>query len=399
MEDLRRLLQHAGGGNQGKVLRALMIRPGNQADLAKRSGVVAATVGNILGSLERHVQRDRDGREVKVSLKPLRGIAVGVELGYHRSVVVARRIDASDEVTLECDRGAKDGADRWAPEVLAKLGGVLESLGEPFEDIATAGLGVPGVVDPRHGTMVPPRLPLWRGDENPANVLQAALRERAPTGSLQADVRVKLDNDATLGALAESVYKHSDAEILLFVKSSTGVGAGIVVGGQVLRGAVGGAGELGHMVIDPQGAFCVCGGRGCLQTVVGASAMLRNARAALTDVSTDRPPNNLAELVSKAQAGNQICRRVLHEAALALGATLGNVCNVLNPNVIVLGGTLGTAEELVLDGCRSALRQTAMTATAGVRVVSTTLQNPSARGALVLGIQGSDSPDPDPAED
>jgi predicted NBD/HSP70 family sugar kinase len=414
--DLRSLLKEGSADNRRRVVQAIMIRGGNQTEVAKYAGIAAATAGNILNTLvgEGVVRRQAVGREQQVSLLPLNGVAVGVELGFQRTVVVARRIDSPQltPVGRHEDVGARHGAQSWSPRVLAAVNALVEELGESVDDVATVGLAVPGAVDPRTGNLTPPVFPLWRDQPEPRAELEQLLRKDARPGTLRAQLRVAMDNDATLGALAESVHCYPDAEILLWVKASTGVGGGLVVGGQVIRGSSGSAAEIGHMVVDPDGEYCQCGGRGCLETLIGANTLIRNVRSGLGQLPVAAQPTDLYQLADKARAGNQVCLRVLREAALRLGLALGNVCNVLNPSVVLLGGALGAAHDLILADCRAAIDRTALAAVRldgsrpelesppdrdgrppRFRLAPSRLAEAPARGALILGIQGAGFPE------
>ncbi|HEU5157537.1 MAG TPA: ROK family protein [Streptosporangiaceae bacterium] len=395
MPDLRDLLPHSRTDSEQNVILALMIRQGNQADLARLCGISQPSVTTALKKLEALgiVRRTEEGREKLSRLERANGVAVGVELGRQRSAVVARRIDSPQENPARemLKFGAKDGSESWSTKIVEEIRYVVDQLNESFDDVATVGLAIPRMVHPITGRLTPPMLPPWTQDADPARMLRDRLRAGAPDGSLRADVEVKLDNDANLGALAESVHASPGAEILLFVKSSTGVGAGLVVGGKVIRGASGVAAELGHLVVERHGDYCQCGGRGCLETVIGADALLRNVETALGK-SPPAKPRDLDELVRQALAGDQLCRRVLSEAAMALGLALGSVCNLLNPNVIVLGGGLAAAGDLVLDNCRASIRRTALAAavdSGAFELRASRLDHPAALGALIMGIQGT----------
>jgi predicted NBD/HSP70 family sugar kinase len=410
--DLRTLLRAGDAGNRRRVLQALMIRGGNQTDVAKYAGIAAATAGNILNTLEGEqvVRRQASGREQQVSLHPLTGVAVGIELGFQRTSVVARRVDSPHlaPVGRQDDVGARHGVQAWSNAVFAAVTALAEELGESLDDVATVGLAVPGAVDPRSGLLTPPVFPLWRDQPEPRAELERLLRDKARPGTLRGELRVAMDNDGTLGALAESVHRHPDAEILLWVKGSTGVGGGLVVGGQVIRGGSGSAAEIGHIVVDPDGDYCQCGGRGCLETLIGANTLVRNVRSGLGQLPVAAQPTDLYQIADKARAGNQVCLRVLREAAFHLGLVLGNVCNVLNPNIVLLGGALGSAHDLILADCRSAIDRTALAAVRldasrpelvgprepdakhpRFRLEPIRLPEAIARGALILGIQGA----------
>jgi predicted NBD/HSP70 family sugar kinase len=410
--DLRTLLKAGDISNRRRVLQALMIRSGNQADVAKHAGIAPATAGNILSALgsEGVVRRQAVGREQQVSLQPLSGIAVGVELGFQSTSVVARRIDSPEgqQAKRKDGVGARHGVPAWPDAVYKAVVELTEELGPPLDDVATVGLALPGPVDPRTGSLTPPQFALWNDQPDPRVALERRLRAGARSGTLRSELRVATDNDATLGALAESVHEHPDAEILLWVKASTGVGGGLVVGGQVIRGSSGLAAEIGHMVVDLDGDYCQCGGRGCLATLIGTDVLVRNVRSGLGHLPVSAQPADIYQIADKARSGNQVCLRVLRDAAFQLGLVLGNVCNVLNPSLVLLGGALGDASDLVLEDCRSAINRTAMAAMSlgaahaepdgsrerearhpRFRMEASGLAEAPARGALILGIQGA----------
>lgn len=391
MNHLRELLSEPSGTKEESrlnLLRAIMAQPGNQAYLSRRSGMSAAAVSDavkdLAGSDAVVAQKGRYG--TIVSMAPTSGAAVGIELGYQHTAIVARRVDQlyNEAVVRVCPVGAALGAAGWLSHVVENIGAVVTELGE--RDIVTLGLGIPRMVDPRYGTLTPPLLPPWENGEHPGKLLQDRLRRQHP------DLEVRLDNDASLAALAESTYKFPEADTLVNVKVSTGVGIGIVIGGRVIRGRRGIAGELGHTVVQPGGKFCSCGGRGCLETLIGADALVDQAKIVLGHIEQTRP-KTLAELVAEANQGNAVCRRVLEDAAGLLGQALGNLCNVLNPQVVVIGGAFGRPEasHLVLGPCQNGLEQFAMRAAyeADFQIVASQLEHAAAHGALVLGLTGT----------
>ena len=394
--------------NRVNLLRVIMAKPGPQAYLIKRSGLSAGTVSAAVGELEQrgYVRTARTGNRNRnvVTLPPTRGAAVGIELGFHRTAVVARRVEQPiDEARVQVrEVGAADRRARWLPDMAEAVRDAVADLGE--DEIVAIALGVPRVVDSRSGALLPPYMPPWSYGDDPALLLAEELRKYEGTPRLVAP-RVLLDNDANLAAFAESIYRYDETDTLIAIKASTGIGAGIVVGGRILRGARGLAGEVGHMVIDPSGPFCSCGGRGCLEAFIGADALVEQARSTLAYKRLDSP-KDIDELAQMAKNGNLTCQRVLREAADKLGFALGSLCNVLNPDVIVLGGAYGRAEavEFTLPACREAIRRTAMRAAVGeprtadagrgggevLRVEASTMVHAAAHGALVVAVQGTD---------
>jgi predicted NBD/HSP70 family sugar kinase len=152
------------------------------------------------------------------------------------------------------------------------------------------------------------------------------------------------------------------------------------------------AGEIGHTVVEPGGKFCLCGGRGCLETVLGGDALVEQARTALGHRPSN-PPKTLEELLQKARSGNMLARRVLAEGASSLGHAIGNVCNVLNPDIVVIGGAWGQSgvADVIIGPCLDGVRQTAMAAAyeEGFSLVPSRLPTAVSHGALVMGIHGT----------
>jgi predicted NBD/HSP70 family sugar kinase len=217
---------------------------------------------------------------------------------------------------------------------------------------------VPAPLDRRSARIRGRILPGWR-ELSPADELHRRL-----------DVPVVVDNDANLGALAEldRGAARGVADVV-YVKVASGVGAGIVLGGRLHRGASGIAGEIGHVQIGEHGQVCRCGNRGCLETLAAAPRLLELLQPAYDEpLSTER----LLELDDASDAG---VRRVLSDAGRTIGRVLGDLCNSLNPEAVVVGGSLGLSPSLA-EGIRAAVDRYAQPDTAAaVRVVPGELGN------------------------
>jgi len=186
-----------------------------------------------------------------------------------------------------------------------------------------------------------------------------AWAEHAPGLELAArlGLPVAVDNDANFGALGEYVWGAGrGCPVLVYVKIATGIGAGIVIGGQLFRGSAGTAGELGHVTLDARGPVCRCGNRGCVELSAGGRALLEHARLTYSDLHT------VEDLVQRAEDGDPSCRRLLVDGGTQLGIALGGLVNLVNPDRIVLGGELGTATAIMLDPLRRGLADTGMPA-------------------------------------
>jgi predicted NBD/HSP70 family sugar kinase len=195
---------------------------------------------------------------------------------------------------------------------------------------------------------------------------------------------VSVDNDANLGALSEWKWgAGTAARDLVYLKASTGVGAGLVIDGRLYRGAGRTAGEIGHTVLDPGGPVCRCGNRGCLEMFAGSAAILAALRQTHPDV------DDLAAAVQRAKEGDPGCRRVITDAGRAIGTALATMCNIVNPALVIVGGTLGEAGELLLEPMRAAVRRGAVRSAAqDVAIVSASLgHDAELMGAVALALE------------
>jgi predicted NBD/HSP70 family sugar kinase len=191
---------------------------------------------------------------------------------------------------------------------------------------------------------------------------------------------VLVENDANLGALAEAASGAGRAAVdLVYLMVSSSVGAGLVLNGRLYRGSLGLAGEIGHVAAVPGGAVCRCGNRGCLETVIAPPVLLELLRSR-------HGPLTVGEMIELACGGDRGCRRVLADAGRALGEVVAMLLNVLNPELVVVGGELAAAGDLLLDGVRESLRRAALPAApVAARVVAGTLGDRSeVLGAIAL---------------
>jgi predicted NBD/HSP70 family sugar kinase len=226
------------------------------------------------------------------------------------------------------------------------------------------GVAVPAPIDHRDPSRLSTEvLPAWRG-ESGFDVLEARLG--AP---------VFMDNDANLGAVAERWWGAGRGiDHFAYIKLATGIGAGLIIGGEVYRGATHAAGELGHISIDPYGEPCVCGNRGCLVTFVGGEAMVRRARMALaegTPSTLRRGALTPTRIEDAAMAGDALALRVIREAAHHLGVAIAGLLNVLNPGTVILGGSMARLEDELLSPIREAVKQRTLVSSVAASTIQT----------------------------
>ncbi len=195
-------------------------------------------------------------------------------------------------------------------------------------------------------------------------------------------VSVHVENDANLGALAEhhqGVARGHDTSV--FVKISSGVGAGIIIDNKLFHGAGGSAGEIGHLTLDDQGPLCRCGSRGCLEAYTSVATVQSMMSAQLPTASLD-------DIVAAARGGNVSAQRTLEDAGLHLGWGLASIVNLLNPAVVVVGGDMARAGELLLESARLGLRRHALDTVASTPVLASELgERASLVGAVLLAAE------------
>ncbi|MGM9473959.1 ROK family transcriptional regulator [Pseudarthrobacter sp. YS3] len=331
--------------NQQRIIETLMSGPSTQAELARQTGLSTATVSNIvkvmqdsgLASTEPITSSGR--RALNVRLNSNGAVAVGIDFGRrHLRVVLASlsyHVIAEESVMLPLGHQSEEGI-QAAVVLLDKL---LSENAVERSAVVGAGVGIPGPIDRRTGTVAQGAiLPEWVG----INILQHL------EDTLQMPVFV--DNDANLGAWSEVTWgPHTGVSNLMFLKIGSGIGAGLILNGAPYYGHVGITGEIGHATIHEQGLVCRCGNRGCLETIASTTTMIE-----LLSRGEDRPLTP-ADIVAKALARDSATLRVVDDAGLAVGRALGNVANLINPEVIVVGGPLAGLGNVLLDPIRRGL--------------------------------------------
>jgi len=371
--------------NRRRVLQALRAAGSlTQAELARQTGLSPATVSNIVRDLAEAGILDvtptaRSGRRAQaVSLGRGVGVAIGIDFG-HRHLRVAIG-DLGHEVIAEHTQPLPPdhGADQGLTSATSLIDELLAATGLTRAEVRGVGLGLPAPIDAGTGAVGSTSiLPGWVGV--PA----------AEVMSERLGLRVHVDNDANLGALGEVVWGAArGCSEAAYLKVATGIGAGLIIGGRLHRGVAGTAGEVGHTTIDEHGRVCRCGNRGCLETFVGAPHLLELLRA------SHGPNLTLHDVIDLAGEGDAGCRRVIADAGRHLGVAVANLCNLLNPERIVVGGDLAQAGDLLLYPLRDVVSRFAIPSAAAALCVCTGVLGERAEvlGALALALSESDLP-------
>ena len=376
-------LERLRAGNARTVLGLLAGEgPMSRADLVRASGLSRTTVSSLVAELIRTGQiteTDDKARPHKggsgrppllVRLSTPTGGVAGVDIGHgHVRVAVADRTG-----TVLSEERASVDVDSHGAEVLDRTAAMVRSLaaqaGLGLDEVQAVGMCVPAPLDRRSSRIRTGIMPGWQG------LLPGEELER------RLDVPVHADNDANLGALAELHHgiargKHD----VVYLKIASGVGAGVVLGGRLHRGTSGIAGEIGHVQVGEDGHVCRCGNRGCLETRVSAARLLELLRPAYDE------PLTIEQVLGLDTAGDAGVRRVLTDAGMTIGRAVADLANSLNPELVVVGGTLGGSPSVV-EGLRMAIDRYAQPDTAAaLEVVPGALGvRSSVVGAVALAI-------------
>ncbi|NYI78161.1 ROK family transcriptional regulator [Nocardioides panzhihuensis] len=367
--------------NRSQVLDLLgRSAPVSRAELAQRTGLSRSTVSSIVQELlasEQIVETTGaalprgGGRPPSLlTVNGAPGTLVGVDIGHrHVRVAVAdlaAKPLAEHEIRLDADNSPIETIDRAAAlvrECLATAG-----IDPRTDRVLGVGMGIPGPVDPHSGIVVSPILANWI-DLTPGDELARRL-----------GMPVHVENDANLGALAEVAHGAArDVDDVIYVKASSGIGAGLILAGELFRGVTGIAGEIGHVRFDENGPICRCGNRGCLEKAFGGSRLVELLQPAYAEtLSVER-------LLELAQEGDIRVNRILDDAGRAVGRVLADLCNHLNPALIVVGDTMRDSESFVLGIKDSIDRFTQPDTAAALDVVPSELgENAGVMGALVM---------------
>jgi len=354
----------------------------SRADLVRETGLAPSTVSGVVSELierglmrESHAARTTGGRPpIVLRFDEERFHLLGVDLGATHISLALTNLRAQIVAWRTVDHPVRSDPHGALERVVALVGEVLAETGVGLDAVLGLGLGVPSPVDPARPDNLSPRiLPAWEG-VHPA----AWLAER-----LQIPVRV--DNDANLCALAEAWHgAGKEQPSVAYIKLGTGVGAGFILHGDILHGANGFAGEIGHTAIDSSGPQCSCGLRGCLQTLVGSAAVIERAGP-----DPKGKPRSLAQVARAAALGEPAALDAVQHAGRHLGAAIANLFNLLNPSVVVLGGGLTAAGEPLLQALRESVRERPLwAALASADVVLSELgDRTAALGAATLLLQ------------
>jgi len=263
-----------------------------------------------------------------------------IDIGGTKIAVGAVRENGSIAARLECPTAPEKGFPAAMQRVTEMLRAAASSNGGRYEGI---GVACPGPLDPFTGIIGDVgTLPGWQG----GNLEQELGREFG--------VRVAVENDADAAALAEVSWGAAKgASRFIYITVSTGIGGGIILGGELYRGVDGAHPELGHQVIDASGPLCYCSAHGCWESLASGPSMT----AWMSEQCPDRGSLTAAQICQQAREGDAMAQRAVEREGYYLGLGLANLVTLFTPGVIALGGGVMKSADLIVDRARDVIRR------------------------------------------
>jgi predicted NBD/HSP70 family sugar kinase len=360
----------------------------SRADIARELNLSRSTASKIVDTLletrliaEIGTAKSTGGRKpiVLEFQDDARGI-LGVDLGASHIAVALTNMRGRVYGWVERDHPVRMDPEGTRSLVIEMCENLIDAQNRPQNWLLSVGVSVPSPVDPlqpRHLSEVV--IPAWQGR---SGIEQLESHFKVP---------VFIDNDANLGTLAEFWWGAGrNRNHFVYIKISTGIGAGYVLNGDIYRGANGFAGEMGHVSLDPNGELCVCGLRGCLATKVTVPAMIKRAKTLLGEFpasSLIRSEINQQSIADAAMDGDPLAERVIQEVATSLSTAIIGWLNLMNPELVVVGSGSTHIDNLVLPIVRQKIGKHTLVQSAAAEIQSSQLGNQGvAIGAATLVI-------------
>ncbi|MCU1572063.1 MAG: family transcriptional regulator [Micrococcaceae bacterium] len=358
-------LPQPGGGfsRAGDLFQLLRDgRARTRAELAEITGLARSTVATRIEALMAAGLISPAGEAVssggrppsRFAFLPTSRVVLAADVGATHVLIALTDLDGRVLSESKTAISIADGPVQVLDLLISHCRKLLSQAGRHERELAGIGIGLPGPVEHSTGRPAnPPIMPGWDGFDVPGYVQQ----------SLAAHVLV--DNDVNIMALGErAAYWPLDND-LLFIKVATGIGAGVINGGVLQRGADGTAGDIGHVrVARGEGMLCRCGNYGCLEALASGPAIAAALSAGGVPAKTGE------DVLALARRGNVAAVQAMRQAGRDVGDVLATCVNLLNPSVIVIGGGLSAAGEYLMAGVREVVYQRSLPlATARLRIV------------------------------
>ena len=381
--------------NKHTVLDLIRFSPGGIArvEIARRMNLTRAAVTAIVSDLlTTGIIREAGGINVRsgrppvvLEIDPTRGFVIGIDFGASHLSILMGDLGANILGENEISININDGPNTCLDQANHLLHDLLVKSGRELHDILAIGVGVPGPIVSAAGmVLAPPIMPGW--DQFP-------IRD---TLEKMWGCPVSLSNDSELGVLGEWAAGAGRGEqYLAYIKIGTGIGAGLLLDGQIYRGVTGSAGEIGHLTIDENGPLCECGNHGCLEAIAGGRAIAQQAQEAVrkgqrTQLASIKPVEVITarDVAAAAQLGDLAAQQILTRAGTYVGIAIAGLVNMFNPGMVIIGGGVAQSGDILLEPIRLAVQRRSLpAATRIVRITTAMLgRRSSSMGAIIQAI-------------
>ena len=361
--------------------------PRTRAQLAKSTGLARSTIAARVEELMRMglIMPVADAASTggrppsQFALNPSARVVLAADIGASHTTVAVMDLTGAILATRTESRAVAEGPEPVLTWVVDAAAGLLEEAGRDIRSLVAIGIGVPGPVEHSTGQPVnPPIMPGWNRFDVPGWVQQ------------HLQVPVLVDNDVNIMALGERATAWPATAHLMFVKVATGIGAGVISGGELQRGAQGVAGDIGHVrVARGSSVPCHCGNQGCLEAIASGPAIARTLRA------QGVPAESGDDVVALVQRGSLDAIQAVRQAGRDIGEVLTACVSLMNPSVIAIGGSMSRVGEHLIAGVREVVYTRSMPlATEHLAIVpSAAAENAAVIGAGMLAIEHALSPE------
>jgi glucokinase len=315
-------------------------------------------------------------------------LILGIDLGGSKILTAVVKSEGEVLSSNESTTRATEGRDIVIQSIVDSAHSAMKQASCTISEISAIGIGAPGISNPEAGILfTSPNLPGWR------NVLLRDIIQN------KLDKKAFLINDANAAALGELYFGAAHGtHNFIYITLSTGIGGGIVIDGKIYTGAIGTAGEIGHMTIDDNGPLCNCGNKGCWEALASGTALAREAKRRIKEgaktsvlkyTEGDLEKVTAQIIHSAAEQGDKLAKDLIARTGYYVGVGVANLINIFNPELIVIGGGLSNIGDMLLKPAfKVAAERSYKEAFQAVRLVSAGLgRNSGVLGAAAFALQ------------
>lgn len=310
-----------------------------------------------------------------------KSFVIGIDLGGTKISGAISDINGNIIERVTVSTNASKGEFYVLNRIIEVIDLLIKNWGKSIENIKSIGIGSPGPLDSKNGIIITtPNLPFKN-----FNLLKPIKDKfRVP---------VYLDNDANVAAMGEFLYgQGKNTKNMIYITVSTGIGGGAVLNSKMYRGSTGNALEIGHITILPEGPLCNCGNKGCLEALASGTAITRQAVDAIKNgaISSLSKYKNITsvEVFKEAEVGDKLSKEIIEVSLNYLGIGIANIISTFDPEVIILGGGVIKAGEVVISSIKKVVNERCFKNMASsCSIVTTKLGSDSGvRGAVALAL-------------